>query len=54
MNSLIKSLLIVGLILGVVLEIVNLRSSYWNSVSAKADAEAKSGLAPDLSAYIKR
>ena len=35
MTKPIKALLIIGLILGVALEIINLRSGYWNSVSAK-------------------
>ena len=45
MNNPIKALLTVGLILGVVLEIINLRTAYWNSVSAKAEGEAKSAKA---------
>lgn len=53
-GKLISGLFVIMLLLGVALEIINLKTAYWNSVSAKADAEAKSGLAPDLTALRRR
>lgn len=49
MGKLISGLFVIMLLLGIALEIVNLKTAYWNSAAAKAESEAKTGLAPDLS-----
>lgn len=44
MGKLIFGLFAIMMLLGIALEIVNLKTAYWNSAAAKAESDAKTGI----------